>query len=105
MYKYIVRCARGQGTLFEAVFGIMFVGSLLVGALLLVVANILAQGPMSLPALERSVVVVYCLFLLFGCVCIWRCAFNFRYWAVSVAVRVMAFIYGTALAMHIYHIS
>ena len=102
MRKYVARCLRGEGTLPEAVFGVFFIGSLLVGACLWVVLA-LTEATAAYSAVLFACNAAYFVFLLFASVCVWRCALNFRYRAVGITVRVMVFIYLLAILGYIYY--
>lgn len=103
MIRYLAKCADGQGTLAEALFGVMILGGFLVACALLLgvqATGFLAGSELGAVA-WRAAEAVYCAFSLFAAYCIWRCAFNFRYRAVGIVVRAMVAISALAFLAQI----
>ena len=102
MINFISRCVKGQGTLPEALFGVLFLGGTIVGAFLWALAALVPEAVRS-SGFTLAINTSYCTFLLFSCIYIWRCAFNFRYWGVSVAVRVMTLLYAVGVVAFLHN--
>ncbi len=99
MVDYLAKCASGQGTLAEALFGVMFLGGFLVACVLAMGAQatgFLAGSELGAVA-WRVAEAGYCAFSLFAAYCVWRCALNVRYRAVGIVVRGMVTISVLAL--------
>jgi hypothetical protein len=93
MLTFARRCLAGKATLAEAGIGLLFFGgavlSMLLGAVVLALG-----GPAEAPTAMFVAVLVQGGYLLFASACVWRCAFNTRYWGVGAGARVLALGYA-----------
>ena len=102
MMNFVARCLRGEGTLPEAVFGVFFLGSFFVGTCLWIVL-MLAESSELYNLVLLGCNAAYFVFLLFAGFCVWRCALDFRYRGVGIAVRAMVLIYVLAIFGYVYN--
>ena len=96
MFTFLSRCFSGQGTLAEASIGVLFFGGTLVAFVMEAVIWVLG-GDKAPPEVTQIATVLYAGFLLLASVCIWRCAFNIRYWGVGLGARVLVAAYAAGV--------
>ena len=92
LISYPARCARGKGSYAEAVVGVLFFAGTIISCSLSFVAFVLggeSAPPRTLFLLDAA----NGIFLLFAGFCVWRCAFNVKYWLVGFITRLFVILY------------